>query len=91
MATTSQPARDGPVSVIGWSLGGIVAWRACLDQPSRRAENVGVYASHFGIGHHPAALWVVADRLSQAPGKWAPFRPRPGGVARTPPRIPPTC
>ena len=57
------------------SLGGIVAWRACLDQPSRLAENVEVYASHFGIGNHPAALWVIADRLTQAPGTWAPFRP----------------
>ena len=34
-----------------------------------------IYASHFGIGNHPAALWVIADRLTQAPGKWAPFRP----------------
>ena len=64
-----------PATSVYTRLDGIVAWRACLDQPSRLAENVEVYASHFGIGHHPAALWVIADRLSQAPGQWAPFRP----------------
>jgi len=64
-----------PATSVYTRLDGIVAWRACLDQPSRRAENVEVYASHFGIGHHPAALWVIADRLAQPPGRWAPFRP----------------
>ena len=59
------------MSVIGWSLGGIFARQLGRRHP----ENVEVYASHFGIGHHPAALWVIADRLSQAPGQWAPFRP----------------
>jgi pimeloyl-ACP methyl ester carboxylesterase len=66
-----------PATSVYTRLDGIVAWRACLDQPSRHAENVEVYASHFGIGNHPAALWVIADRLTQAPGKWAPFRPPP--------------
>ena len=64
-----------PATSVYTRLDGIVAWRACLDQPSRHAENVEVYASHFGIGNHPAALWVIADRLTQPPGKWAPFRP----------------
>ena len=66
-----------PATSVYTRLDGIVAWRACLDQSSRHAENVEVYASHLGIGHHPAALWVIADRLPQAPGKWAPFRPPP--------------
>jgi pimeloyl-ACP methyl ester carboxylesterase len=66
-----------PATSVDTRLDGIVAWRACLDQASRHAENVEVYASHFGIGSHPAALWVIADRLTQAPGKWAPFRPPP--------------
>jgi pimeloyl-ACP methyl ester carboxylesterase len=54
---------------------GIVSWRACLDGPSERAENVAVLASHFGMGHHPAVLWAVADRLAQPEGRWRPFRP----------------
>ena len=36
---------------------------------------LAVVASHLGIGHHPAALWAIADRLAQPAGTWAPFRP----------------
>ena len=25
------------------------------------------------MGHHPAAVYAVADRLAQAEGKWKPF------------------
>lgn len=53
---------------------GIVSWRACLDEPSARAENIAVIASHLGLGHHPAVLWAVADRLAQPEGQWAPFQ-----------------
>ena len=79
-----------PATSVYTRLDGIVAWRACLDQPSRLAENVEVYASHFGIGNHPAALWVIADRLTQAPGKWTPFRPPARWRCATPPRSRPT-
>jgi pimeloyl-ACP methyl ester carboxylesterase len=64
-----------PATSVYSKLDGVVAWRACLDDPAPRAENVAVYASHFGFGHHPAVLWVVADRLGQPAGEWAPFRP----------------
>lgn len=69
---------------------GIVSWRACLDEPSPHAENVAVMASHLGLGHHPAVLYAVADRLAQRDGEWAPFRapallrsafPRPDALA----------
>jgi pimeloyl-ACP methyl ester carboxylesterase len=63
-----------PATSLYSKLDGIVAWRACLDDPSPRAENIAVYASHFGFGHHPAVLWAVADRLAQPAGTWAPFR-----------------
>jgi len=53
---------------------GIVAWRACLDQPSERAENIAVVASHLGLGHHPAVLYAIADRLAQPQGRWEPFQ-----------------
>ena len=51
--------------------------------PGRRAgrrkdldsENVEVRGSHIGLGFNPAALWVIADRLAQPLGAWAPFRP----------------
>ena len=77
------PLEDGhgplpvPSTSIYSRLDGVVAWRACLDVTSKTSENVEVFASHFGFGHHPAALYAVADRLAQAPGEWRPFsRPR---------------
>jgi len=64
-----------PATSIYSRYDGIVAWRACLDLPSARAENIAVVGSHFGFGHHPAVIWAVADRLAQPSGRWAPFRP----------------
>lgn len=54
---------------------GIVSWTACLDEVGPTSENVEVVASHLGLGHHPAAVWAVADRLAQPDGAWQPFRP----------------
>ena len=53
---------------------GIVDWRACVEPSGTHHENVAVRASHLGIGVDPAALWVIADRLAQTEGRWAPFR-----------------
>jgi pimeloyl-ACP methyl ester carboxylesterase len=53
---------------------GIVHWQTCLESPGARAENIAVHASHLGLGHHPAVLYAVADRLAQADGAWRPFR-----------------
>jgi len=63
-----------PATSIYSRYDGIVAWEACLDSPSARAENIAVVASHLGFGHHPAVIWAVADRLAQPLGEWAPFR-----------------
>lgn len=52
---------------------GVVDWRACRQQPGPRSENVAVRSSHLGMGHDPAVLWVVADRLSQPQDAWRPF------------------
>jgi hypothetical protein len=54
---------------------GIVAWQACLNPPSRRSENIAVYGSHLGLGHNPAVVWAVADRLAQPEGEWRTFQP----------------
>ena len=64
-----------PATSIYSRMDGIVAWRACLDTPSPRAENIEVIGSHLGLGHNPAVIWAVTDRLAQAEGAWAPFRP----------------
>jgi pimeloyl-ACP methyl ester carboxylesterase len=53
---------------------GVVDWRACRQQPGPRSENVAVHASHLGMGHDPAVLWVIADRLAQPRHDWQPFQ-----------------
>jgi pimeloyl-ACP methyl ester carboxylesterase len=108
----------GPVSVIGWSLGGvpavdlarrrpdavrslitlgsplaghrrppatipttsiysrsdaIVSWRTSMLRATGSHENVEVRGSHVGLGHNPAVIVVVADRLAQRAGQWRPF------------------
>lgn len=63
-----------PATSIYSRFDGIVAWRACLDTPGPLAENVEVYGSHLGLGHHPAVIWAVTDRLAQPEGAWRPFQ-----------------
>ncbi len=41
--------------------------------PGPMVENVGVRASHIGMGFNPAILYVIADRLRQHPERWSPF------------------
>jgi pimeloyl-ACP methyl ester carboxylesterase len=52
---------------------GIVAWRSCLEQEGPQAENVEVSASHTGMGFHPEALAVIAERLAQPEEGWRPL------------------
>lgn len=52
---------------------GVVDWRMCRQQPGPTSENVAVRASHLGMGHDPAVLWLVADRLAQPRHGWQPF------------------
>jgi pimeloyl-ACP methyl ester carboxylesterase len=53
---------------------GVVDWRACRQATGPTSENVAVRAGHLGMGHDPAVLWVVADRLAQPRDGWQPFR-----------------
>lgn len=52
---------------------GVVPWRCSLERMSAFAENIRVEGSHCGLGHNPAVLWAVADRLAQREGEWQPF------------------
>ena len=52
---------------------GVVSWLCSLNEDSPLTENIGVHASHLGMGMNPLALYVVADRLAQKPGEWRPF------------------
>ena len=38
-------------------------------------ENIRVPGSHVGLGFNALVLWIVADRLAHAEGKWEPFQP----------------
>ena len=62
---------------------GVVDWRACRQQTGPRSENIAVHSSHLGMGHDPAVLWVVADRLAQPRHEWRPFeRPTRFGLGK---------
>jgi len=52
---------------------GICAWQTCINEESEQVENIEVYGSHCGLGHHPAAVYAVADRLAQPEGQWKKF------------------
>lgn len=64
-----------PSTAIFSKSDGVVAWQSCIDRESPDAENVEVWGSHVGLLHHPAVLWVVADRLAQPAGTVTPFDP----------------
>jgi pimeloyl-ACP methyl ester carboxylesterase len=66
-----------PASAIYSRTDGVVNWRTCLLTPNHHAENIEILgASHLALGFHPAALWAVADRLSQPEGQFKKFRRR---------------
>lgn len=71
------PGDDRPLPVPSTSVcsptDGIVPWQACVDAGSGSHETIEVLGSHFGLGHHPAVLLVVADRLAQPAGDWRPM------------------
>jgi pimeloyl-ACP methyl ester carboxylesterase len=66
-----------PATSIYTRSDGVVAWKACLEPEGMQSENVEVRTTHLGLGFHPPALWVIADRLAQPFGTWLPFRPGP--------------
>jgi pimeloyl-ACP methyl ester carboxylesterase len=76
--STSRVRLSKPLSVPSTSIysrwDGVVDWRACLQEPGPRSENIAVHASHLGMGLDPAVLWVIADRLSQTKDGWQHFR-----------------
>lgn len=71
---STRPPLPVPSTSVYSSFDGVVAAQACLEAPGEGRENVAVYGSHLGLGHNPAVLWVIADRLAQTEGQWSPFR-----------------
>ena len=62
-----------PTTAIFSRTDGICAWRACMELEGPITENIEVEASHCGLGHHPAAIYAVCDRLAQPEGAWRKF------------------
>lgn len=62
-----------PSTAIFTRTDGIVHWRACLEPETDHTENIEVPGSHCGLGLNPLVLYLVADRLAQAEGRWRPF------------------
>lgn len=62
-----------PSTAIYSKTDGIAAWECCIEEDSDMTENIGVLSSHFGLGHNPMVLWMIADRLHQIGDDWRPF------------------
>jgi pimeloyl-ACP methyl ester carboxylesterase len=67
------PPPDVPTTSVFSRSDAIVPWQASLLRSAPRRENVEVRGSHLGLGHNPAVLVVVADRLAQRRGVWRRF------------------
>lgn len=62
-----------PTTAIFSRTDGICAWQGCMEKPSAASESIEVDSSHCGMGHNPAVVYAVAERLAQKEGEWAPF------------------
>ena len=62
-----------PSTAIYSRTDGIVSWLGCREQDAAQTQNIEVEGSHCGLGHNPAALYAIADRLALAEDEWCPF------------------
>jgi len=62
-----------PTTAIFSRTDGICAWQGCMEKASATAESIEVESSHCGMGHHPAVVYAITDRLAQPEGRWKPF------------------
>ena len=69
----SQFVPPVPATAIWSRQDGIVPWENSQEPQGPHSDNIEVNGSHCGLGHNPAVLWAVADRLAQADGEWQPF------------------
>lgn len=78
LGETFTPARDPlpvPSTAIHTRTDGIVAWHTTTQRVDEHSENIEVTGAHCGLGHHPAALLAISDRLARPEKEWSPFRP----------------
>jgi pimeloyl-ACP methyl ester carboxylesterase len=70
-----------PATAIYSRTDGVVRWHRCIEAAGPQRESIEVRGSHSGLGHNPAVLIAVTDRLARREGAWKPFRP-PLGTAQ---------
>jgi len=91
MGGAISDAPDVPTTAIYSRTDGICAWQNCIEKRLPHTENIEVKASHCGLGHHPAAVYAIADRLAQPEGDWKPMdRSGIRSVVYPPPAYPPS-
>jgi pimeloyl-ACP methyl ester carboxylesterase len=64
-----------PLTAIFSKTDPIVEWTAASEPGGPKRESIEVRGSHLGLGHNPAVVVAVADRVAQKDGEWKPFRP----------------
>jgi pimeloyl-ACP methyl ester carboxylesterase len=74
-----------PSTAIYTRTDGVTRWHLCIEERHDRAENIEVRGSHCGLGHNPAVILAVGDRLAQPEGAFRPFVPPPGLASLYPP------
>ncbi len=64
-----------PSTAIFSRTDGVCAWQVCREiEEDATSENIEITgASHCGLGHHPASVFAIADRLAQPEGQWTKF------------------
>jgi len=65
-----------PTTAIFSRTDGVCAWQGCMEKSGAQTESIEIESSHCGMGHHPAAVFAVADRLAQKEGQLAALRPQ---------------
>lgn len=66
-----------PSTTVWTRSDGVVPGPNCRQEVREGAEVVEVRGSHLGLVANPAVLYLLADRIAQVEGEWAPFSPRP--------------
>jgi len=60
-----------PLTAIFTKTDGVVPWKVCIPDDSKRVEAIEVTGSHSGLIHNPASIGVILDRLQLK--RWRPF------------------
>lgn len=68
-----EPVDDVPVTAIFSKSDAIVSPDIAKLPAGKNVENIGINASHIGMGFNPIVLYLIADRLRQPRDDWMPF------------------